>query len=187
MPHPALAQWSKLLSNVVTMPMPTISAEPGTATSQPRHIQASARAPNYFDSAGVAGRYARVRPRYHAEFARRLSSFAGVDRFAKILDVGCGTGHSSIALAEIAEQVIAIDPSPSMLGEALPKSNVGYKVGSAEHLQFAAGEFDLIAAGSSLHWFDQERFTPNAKGCWHKVDCWRSTTITSRHICWAVR
>jgi SAM-dependent methyltransferase len=136
--------------------MPTVSADRGVP--QPRHNPASAPQPNYFDSAAVAARYARVRPYYHAELAARVRSFARVQRFGKVLDVGCGTGHSSIAWAEIADEVTAIDPSPHMLAVAHRRTNVHYREGAAEHLDFAVGEFDLISAGSALHWFDQESF-----------------------------
>jgi SAM-dependent methyltransferase len=121
-----------------------------TAPSRPQ--------PNYFNSTEVAARYARVRPFYHRELAERLRGFAGIQRFRRALDVGCGSGQSSVALAEIAEEVTAIDPSPSMLAAAQPRTNVRYRLGAAEHLQIGAGEFDLVSAGSALHWFDQERF-----------------------------
>lgn len=115
-------------------------------------------APNYFSSAEVAARYSRVRPFFHAEVAERLRGLAGVERFGKVLDVGCGSGQSSIALAAIAAQVTAIDPSQEMLNQAPPRPNIRYQLGVAEQLDFAAGEFDLVSAGCALHWFDQERF-----------------------------
>jgi SAM-dependent methyltransferase len=138
--------------------MATIIADPRFATAESPCIRTCGAQTNYFDSTAVAARYTRVRPHYHGELAERLRSFAGVERFGKVLDVGCGTGHSSIALAEIADQVTAIDPSPSMLAAAQPKMNVHYQAGVAEHLDFTAAEFDLISAASALHWFNQEQF-----------------------------
>ena len=113
---------------------------------------------NYFTNAAVAARYAKVRPFFHTEVARRLRVFAGVDRFESVLDVGCGSGQSSIALASIAAQVTAIDASASMLAEAPLLPNVSYQLGFAEQLNFEEGAFDLVSAGSALHWFDQDRF-----------------------------
>ena len=113
---------------------------------------------NYFSSAEVAARYARVRPFYHAEVAERVRGFAGVERFGRVLDVGCGSGQSSVALAAVAGQVIAIDPSQSMLDQAPAYPNVCYRLGCAEELNAEAGKFDLVSAGSALHWFDQARF-----------------------------
>jgi SAM-dependent methyltransferase len=113
---------------------------------------------NFFSSAEVAARYSRARPFFHAEVAARVRAFAGVQRFRRALDVGCGSGQSAIALAAIAGQVTAIDASPSMLEQAPPRPDIRYHLGLAEQLDFAAGEFDLVSAGSALHWFDQERF-----------------------------
>jgi SAM-dependent methyltransferase len=129
-------------------------------TSQPGvkpHLP-SAALPNYFTSAEVAARYTEVRPFFHDEAVERLRKFAGVARFQRALDVGCGTGQSSIALAAVADQVAAIDPSEGMLKHASLRPNIAYQLGVAERLDFGAGEFDLVSAGSALHWFDQDRF-----------------------------
>jgi SAM-dependent methyltransferase len=114
--------------------------------------------PNYFTSAEVASRYTKVRPFFHDEVVERLRGFAGVERFQRALDVGCGTGQSSIALAAVADRVSAIDASPDMLKHAAVRPNITYQLGFAEQLDFRAGEFDLVSAGSALHWFDQDRF-----------------------------
>jgi SAM-dependent methyltransferase len=114
--------------------------------------------PNYFSSAEVAARYTKARPFFHAGVAERLREFAGVERFGRVLDVGCGSGQSAIALAAIAGQVTAIDASQSMLDQAPSHPNICYQLGFAEQLDFGAGEFDLVSAGSALHWFDQDRF-----------------------------
>jgi SAM-dependent methyltransferase len=138
---------------------------PDRQDAQARPLPAAS--PNYFSGAEVAARYARVRPFFHAEVAERLRAFAGVERFGRVLDVGCGSGQSSIALAAIAGQVIAIDASQSMLDHAEAGPNIGYRLGSAEQLNLAvgeeAGEFDLVSAASALHWFDQDRFYPQCR------------------------
>jgi SAM-dependent methyltransferase len=114
--------------------------------------------PNYFTSAEVAARYTKVRPFFHDEVADRLRAFAGVHRFRSALDVGCGSGQSSVALAAIADRVIAVDASQGMLSHAAVRPNIVYQLGFAEQLNFAPAEFDLVSVGSALHWFDQDRF-----------------------------
>ncbi|MEO8314585.1 MAG: methyltransferase domain-containing protein [Pseudomonadota bacterium] len=78
-----------------------------------------------------------------------------------MLDVGCGAGHLSFALASHFEQVVATDLSPSMLAtvraaaaqRALPQILV--QQASAERLPFPDGHFDLVASRySAHHWHD---------------------------------
>jgi len=114
--------------------------------------------PNYFTGAEVAARYTKVRPFFHEEALRRIRAFTGIERFHNVLDVGCGTGQSSVALASIADHVIAIDSSQEMLNHAPSRPNVVYQLGFAEQLHFAAGQFDLVSASSALHWFAPDSF-----------------------------
>jgi SAM-dependent methyltransferase len=114
--------------------------------------------PNYFTSPEVAKRYTQVRPFFHDEVAERLLRFSGRAHFRRALDVGCGSGQSSIALAAIAQHVIGLDASSGMLAHAPPHPNISYQLGVAEQLNFGTGEFDLVSVGSALHWFDQDRF-----------------------------
>ncbi len=90
--------------------------------------------------------------------AGEIRSFSGLSRFSRALDVGCGTGQSTVALAEIADLVIGVDLSQEMLDHAQPRPNLRYQLGAAEQLVFDDGEFDLVSVGSALHWFDQSRF-----------------------------
>lgn len=78
-----------------------------------------------------------------------------------MLDVGCGAGHLSFALAPLFEQVVATDPAPSMLDvvraaaaeRALP--NIRVQQASAASLPFADGQFDVVASRySAHHWHD---------------------------------
>jgi ubiquinone/menaquinone biosynthesis C-methylase UbiE len=78
-----------------------------------------------------------------------------------MLDVGCGAGHLSFALAPFFQLAQAIDVSPSMLATVhavaeqrrLPQIRV--KQANAEALPFADGTFDLVCSRySAHHWHD---------------------------------
>ncbi|HEV3166840.1 MAG TPA: class I SAM-dependent methyltransferase [Isosphaeraceae bacterium] len=69
----------------------------------------------------------------------------------RALDLGCGTGRHTLALAEAGARVIALDQSPEMLARACQKLK-GHKVAWVRHalptpLPFRAGTFDLVVLG----------------------------------------
>lgn len=108
----------------------------------------------------MAVRYARARPALNALFVDELSRSTG--RLGRVLDVGCGTGMSSRALALAAESVIGLDPSLPMLAAARAHPRVAYAAGLAEAIPFRPSSFDLVAVGLALHWFDRPRFLAEA-------------------------
>ena len=83
---------------------------------------------------------------------------------AQILDVGCGAGHLSFALAPFAARVVALDPSPGMLATvqqaALARglTQIDTCAGAAQALPFPDGSFDLVCTRySAHHWLDLPR------------------------------
>lgn len=120
-------------------------------------------ATNHFDSLEAAWRYASDRPRGHARVLALMRSVLGdalpVER---ALDVGCGTGHSTVALLPFARRIVGLDPSSAMLGEAPRHPHIEYRKGYAEAIPLRSGEFDLVTVSSAYHWFDHARFLGEA-------------------------
>jgi SAM-dependent methyltransferase len=107
----------------------------------------------------AADRYAEGRPYHHARTLRR--ALAGeTPRVA--LDVACGTGLSTRALAELGIDVVGVDVAPAMVARARADTALPYAVAAAEALPLAAGTVDLVTVGSGVHWFDQRRFAAEA-------------------------
>jgi len=80
---------------------------------------------------------------------------------AKVLDLGCGAGHASFAVAANVASVVAYDLSADMLmvvaNEAKRRglSNVATRQGVAEELPFDAASFDVVMTRfSAHHWSD---------------------------------
>lgn len=68
------------------------------------------------------------------------------------LDLGCGTGNYSCALAALGGQWHGLDPSSAMLAQAAAKSTaIDWHAGRAEALPFAAAQFDGVSCILALH------------------------------------
>lgn len=111
----------------------------------------------------VATGYASARPYLHPEaFSRLRQIVRPAGRFRRALDVGCGTGLSSLALLDLAEAVVGVDASLEMLRHARRADGVRYVASGAETLPFRAGIFELVVACGSMDWVDRPRFLPRA-------------------------
>ena len=82
-------------------------------------------------------------------------------RTARMLDVGCGAGHLSYALASALAEVVALDPSPAMLAtvdaaaQRRGLAQIRTRQASADSLPFADARFDVVASRySAHHWRD---------------------------------
>lgn len=90
-----------------------------------------------------------------------LTALAAERRFKTVLDLGCGGGHVSFAVAPHADSVIAYDLSTTMLdavgkeARARGLANIATRQGKAEALPFADASFDFVATRySAHHWQD---------------------------------
>jgi SAM-dependent methyltransferase len=109
----------------------------------------------------VAAGYASARPYLHPEVLARVRELIRpAGRFSRALDVGCGTGLSSVALTDLAEEVVGVDVSLDMLVRARRAAGVRYIAASAEDLPLGDGRFDLVLACGSMDWVDRSRFLP---------------------------
>jgi SAM-dependent methyltransferase len=87
--------------------------------------------------------------RYGAQLAAGLIAIAGVHRGQRVLDVGCGPGPLTLALASVAgaETVAAVDPSEAFVTACrsrVPGADV--RIGVGEQLPFGDDAFDVVLA-----------------------------------------
>ncbi|MFJ8828971.1 class I SAM-dependent methyltransferase [Micromonospora aurantiaca] len=129
-----------------------------------------------FGAAATA--YAEHRPDY-AQAALRwaLEPAPG----ARVLDLGAGTGKLTATLAEVTDDVTAVEPDPAMLAE-LRRTLPGVRAlpGSAEAIPLPDASVDAVVAGNAMHWFDMAVAGPEIArvlspggvlaGLWNVVD-----------------
>ncbi|HUS07998.1 MAG TPA: methyltransferase domain-containing protein [Bryobacteraceae bacterium] len=70
----------------------------------------------------------------------------------RILDIGCGTGQLTAAIAESGADVLGIDSSVEMIGQARQNyPDLKFRLADARELTFL-GEFDAVFSNAALHW-----------------------------------
>lgn len=104
--------------------------------------------------------YALARPKYPQAIYDFLSSC--VTHKNKVWDCATGNGQAAIALAEIFNEVQATDLSEQQIAQAVLNDKITYSVQPAEHTNFDDKYFDLITVAQAIHWFDFEKFWPEA-------------------------
>jgi ubiquinone/menaquinone biosynthesis C-methylase UbiE len=100
----------------------------------------------------------RHRPGYPVGLVDRLASLAGGGRVA---DLGAGTGHLALPLAERGLEVHAVEPARAMLDVLCERAAaLGLRVmpvhAAAEETPLPQGAFDLVVLADALHWVDPE-------------------------------
>ncbi len=85
-----------------------------------------------------------------------VAAAAGAQR---ALDVGCGAGHTALAIAPHVASVVALDLAEAMLDQARHLAvergvtNMAFQSGDAEHLPFPDESFDLVTSRYAAHHF----------------------------------
>lgn len=98
----------------------------------------------------TAEHYFSYRPPLHEIIL--MKCFGQKEQYALGLDIGCGTGHSSIALLKFCKQVVGIDPSQDMLENAIAEGHVEYRNYNGQELEFERDSFDVITFAGSLYY-----------------------------------
>jgi SAM-dependent methyltransferase len=121
--------------------------------------QRQAEAWNGAESAHYVDRADRY-DRQLAPFTQALLERARPEAHGVVLDVGCGSGVSTLAAATEAERVVGLDLSEPLVelarrrAQAAAIDNAEFVIADAQTHPFAAGEFDLLISQFGLMFFD---------------------------------
>ena len=114
-----------------------------------------------YDATDIAATYDRGRdhgPEVLNLWMNVVSSYVKDRKIKTVLDLGCGTGRFTEALAVCFDaEVVGLDPSSKMLGQARAKPRdprVRYELGRAENIPLHNESVDLIFISMVLHHFD---------------------------------
>jgi SAM-dependent methyltransferase len=109
----------------------------------------------------VAAEYERHRPEYPEEALRWVAEQLGLAEFARVLDVGAGTGKLTRGLVALGYEVVAVEPGGPMLDQlrqAVPEAEA--LEGPAEVIALPNASVDAAFAAQAFHWFARERAVP---------------------------
>jgi SAM-dependent methyltransferase len=111
---------------------------------------------NPFASDEMASGYATARPPVHPRILEQaIAELARPQPFQRALDLGCGAGLSTRALAPFADQCIGIEPAEPMLkwtSTIAPAAD--FVVGRAEAIPIRGRSVEIITAAGSLNYAD---------------------------------
>jgi SAM-dependent methyltransferase len=119
---------------------------------------------DYFIYPTAAERYANGRPFFHPLAIMKIRAMCCErGRINRALDVGCGTGQSTLALLEVVDEIVGVDSSAEMLSRAVRHSRIRYVEAEAEHMPLNDASFGLVTVALAFHWFDQQQFMLEAR------------------------
>jgi SAM-dependent methyltransferase len=105
-----------------------------------------------------AERYDRARPRYPAGVFDDLAAFGGLGAGARVLEIGCGTGQATVALAQRGWRVTAVELGANMARVARRNltayPDVEVVTAAFEQWPLPAEPYDAVFAATAYHWLD---------------------------------
>ena len=120
--------------------------------------------PNPFGTEEMATGYSTSRPGVHPRVIEQAFKQLGrTEPFQLVIDVGCGAGVSTKALAGFATNCIGLEPMEGMLKWATTTAPFArFVVGTAEAIPLCDHSVDLITAAGSLNYANLDLFFPEA-------------------------
>lgn len=108
---------------------------------------------------GFADRYDAFRPQPPTILLDILTQFACIEHPHLVVDLGSGTGLSTLVWASRADQVIGVEPNSDMRHQAIvhtavQPSNVKYIDAISSQTGLPDASADIVTCSQSLHWMD---------------------------------
>lgn len=108
---------------------------------------------------GFADVYDNARPKCPEKVKDIILRYLGTQP-SVVVDIGCGTGLSTLIWSEISKEVIGVEPNTDMINIAKQKSvglnNVRYISGFSDKTGLEENSVDIVTCSQSFHWMNPE-------------------------------
>jgi len=128
-------------------------------------MTSSGKQENMFLRKDTGARYLAYRPTYPPALYEHILAYHDSSAEAErdfCIDIGCGPGIVTRAIAPQFKRTLGVDPSDSMIQAAKGvegQQGIEYAIGNAEDLKdIKDGSVDLVIGGTMAHWLDPEPF-----------------------------
>jgi ubiquinone/menaquinone biosynthesis C-methylase UbiE len=106
---------------------------------------------------GFADTYDNARPKCPEKVKEIILKYLGINP-SLVVDMGCGTGLSTIIWSDVSNKVIGIEPNPDMIkiakGKSLGVDNVEFISGFSDDTGLKNNCADIITCSQSFHWMN---------------------------------
>lgn len=106
----------------------------------------------------VAELYDAARPGYPAQALADMQARCAVGAASRVLEIGCGTGQATRALAATGAAIDCLEPGPSLAAltrkNLTPFPNARVSTSRFEDLTSPTGHYDVIVSATAFHWTD---------------------------------
>lgn len=112
-----------------------------------------------FTGADYVKVYDQYRPLPPQAILQQAVTYRQIKQPKLILDLGCGTGTSTLGWSRFAQKVIGLEPSEEMLAIAKTKagdSNVSFSQGFGHNIPLQDASVDIVACSQSFHWMEPQ-------------------------------
>ncbi|CAF0883316.1 unnamed protein product [Rotaria sp. Silwood1] len=124
----------------------------------------------FFETTAHSDFYAQCRPTYSTDIIKKILDYLSVKHTIKdddlAIDIGCGTGQSTLLLAPYFRRIIGYDISEYQINKANEDnthSNINYKVIIGNDIPHEDSSLTIIISGQAAHWFDLPHFYNEVK------------------------
>ena len=108
----------------------------------------------------AAAAYNQVRPTYPPALIERVIAIAQLNANSRLLEIGCGPGTATVAIAPLGCPLLCLDPNPDFCQLARQNcqtcANVQIQTTTFEDWLLIDAQFDAVIAATSFHWVKPE-------------------------------